>query len=59
MRTVGEHTLEGPARVTKPPGHPPGGRIDPQQDAATVQPARVWTGQPDSAAAEDRANRPA
>ena len=32
---VGEHILEDPAWVAKPPGHPPGGRIDPQQDAAS------------------------
>jgi hypothetical protein len=47
MRTAGEFTLEGPARVAKPAATRPGGRPDPQQDAATVQPTRVWTAQPD------------
>jgi hypothetical protein len=59
MRTAGEFTLEGPARVAKPAATRPGGRPDPQQDAATVQPTRVWTAQPDGPAAEDRPNRPA
>ena len=45
-RTGGEHTLEGPARAAEPPGRPPRGRVDPQQDAASVQPACVVAGHP-------------
>jgi len=41
------------------PATRPGAGPDPQQDAATVQPTRVWTAQPDGPAAEDRPNRPA
>jgi hypothetical protein len=37
-RTGGEHILEDPVWITEPPGHPPGRRIHPQQDAATPDP---------------------
>ena len=45
-RPVGKHTLEDPAWIAEPPGHPARGRIDLQQDAATLQPPRVRTGHP-------------
>jgi hypothetical protein len=49
----GEHLPEEPGQVAKPPGHAPGGGIDPQQDAASVRPARIGPGHPDDTIAGD------
>jgi hypothetical protein len=48
---------EEPERIAKPPDHPPGGGIHPQQDAATGQSARGRTGHPDGASGRGEPER--